>query len=308
MVFGAANAVLAVGLGASLAWTVDIEKRSWPAVAGQDVQSEWSDHPRRAGESARWHCQWNADTQAAESRGTVVCRVTTGIGQSVVDNEALLSEWPGDVSVDEATTEWLAIDDPSATPDPAALWIAVAVAFLVAGLLASRLTWRYELQRLSSLRRWIPVAAGAGFSIVSGLIAFRFGIEPMESRTFWEWGLPAWLLMVVAVPLAEELNFRGVLYEALANRAPLWQQALLNALLFAGAHTLVLWQLGGGWTGVMAMAGWLLAGFYFFWVRHHSGSVLIAAIAHGILNGLSLAYLALVQGSSGRSVFDVIAR
>ena len=105
--------------------------------------------------------------------------------------------------------------------------------------------------------------------------------------------------MVVAVPLAEELNFRGVLYEALANRAPLWQQALLNALLFAGAHTLVLWQLGGGWTGVMAMAGWLLAGFYFFWVRHHSGSVLIAAIAHGILNGLSLAYLALVQGSSG---------
>lgn len=298
--FALANLFIITGVALLTSWTKDVEIRSWPAVtAGQVVPHSWSDAAHGTTPETRWRCSWQPGVPGGEGHGTISCRVVTGLLDPRIDSDELLAPWPGGVETFGVTVDWLAIDDPETPTDPATIWAAVVLALAVAAALATRLDWVDEWRRWRLARSWMPVAAGVAVGLFLTAAGHAVGLDPIDQRRLWAQGLSVWILVVVALPIAEEMNFRGVLYQTLANRAPLWQQALLNALLFAGAHTLVLWQLGGGWTGVMAMAGWLLAGFYFFWVRHHSGSVLIAAIAHGILNGLSLAYLALVQGSSG---------
>jgi membrane protease YdiL (CAAX protease family) len=294
LVFGLANALLAIGVSLLLAWTMELELRSWSAYADQDAPRVWSQFSGSVDAAGRWSCAWNPERESGKSRGVVTCRISTGIGQDQVDDQAVLSSWPGRVDQASATREWSAANDLEAAPDPVMLWCAVFFTLIVAACLASQIDFRGELKRVSSLKAWFPVAAGVVVSFSVTLIAHVAGADPVEQRRFWEWGVAAWVLVIAALPLAEELNFRGVLYGALAHRVPLWQQAALNSLLFAGAHALVLWELGGGAASLLAASGLLMAGLYFFWVRHRSGSVVLTWVAHSILNAMALIYMSLV--------------
>jgi membrane protease YdiL (CAAX protease family) len=82
---------------------------------------------------------------------------------------------------------------------------------------------------------------------------------------------------VVLTPLAEELLFRGVLYQAFRRTMPIGMAALVSSLIFAGMHfTLVLFI-------PLAIMGYVLA-----WLFERSGSLIPGMLVHACNNGIIL--------------------
>lgn len=106
------------------------------------------------------------------------------------------------------------------------------------------------------------------------------------------------LLVVTAVllaPLAEEVLFRGILFQGLRARGGFWLAAVISAALFTLAH------LGedGGWlaSGVIA-AGILPLGLVFAAVVERRGSLLPSIVAHASYNALGVAVLILAPSAA----------
>ena len=301
-VFAMANFVLVMVIGVLLAWKIEREVRVWPAVidaeAAEALPAAWSSDSFFG---SSWACNWLATPEnlsaadgSAEIEGEIVCSVETVVGGGWTDSEALLGPWQEQVDPHAGTITWLADDDPLAPTDPLMASLAVLVSLSVAGALASRLDWSGEMLRLMTARCWGLAGAGVLANLLIGVLAWTMEVAPLSTAYLPVFTVPVVVLAVLAVPLAEELNYRGLLYEGLRGRAPVWQQATLNALLFALSHSVVLWSLGGdAWTSAIAMESWLIAGYFFFFVRHYSGSVIIAWTAHASFNAMSLGYAAL---------------
>ncbi|HXT35225.1 MAG TPA: CPBP family intramembrane glutamic endopeptidase [Chloroflexota bacterium] len=82
---------------------------------------------------------------------------------------------------------------------------------------------------------------------------------------------------VILTPLAEELLFRGVLYQSLRRTMPLGGAALVSALVFAGMHfTLSLFI-------PLTFMGLVLA-----WLYERSGSLFPGMLVHACNNGILL--------------------
>jgi len=82
---------------------------------------------------------------------------------------------------------------------------------------------------------------------------------------------------VVLTPLAEELLFRGVLYQAFRRTMPVGVAALAASLIFAGMHfTLALFI-------PFAVMGYVLA-----WLFERSGSLIPGMLVHACNNGIIL--------------------
>jgi membrane protease YdiL (CAAX protease family) len=86
---------------------------------------------------------------------------------------------------------------------------------------------------------------------------------------------------VVLTPLAEELLFRGVLYQALRRTMPVGSAALFSALIFAGMHlSIVLFV-------PLALMGFVLALLF-----ERSGSLIPTILVHACNNGIILLIIA----------------
>ena len=86
---------------------------------------------------------------------------------------------------------------------------------------------------------------------------------------------------VVLTPLAEELMFRGVLYQAFRRTMPAGVAALGASLIFAGMHfTLVLFI-------PLTIMGYVLA-----WLFERSGSLIPGMLVHACNNGIILVLIA----------------
>jgi membrane protease YdiL (CAAX protease family) len=88
------------------------------------------------------------------------------------------------------------------------------------------------------------------------------------------------LTVVVVVPVAEELLFRGIVHRLLARRFRPWLAAVLSALAFAVAHFEPWYVLGLFGLG-------LLLAFVFETTR----SVTACAVTHGVHNAISFVFL-----------------
>jgi membrane protease YdiL (CAAX protease family) len=85
---------------------------------------------------------------------------------------------------------------------------------------------------------------------------------------------------VVLTPLAEELLFRGVLYQAFRRTMPVGMAALAASLIFAGMHfTLALFI-------PLTVMGYVLA-----WLFDRSGSLIPGMLVHACNNGIILVIL-----------------
>lgn len=92
---------------------------------------------------------------------------------------------------------------------------------------------------------------------------------------------------VILTPLAEELMFRGVLYQALRRRMPASAAALVSAMVFAGMHfTLLLFI-------PLTVLGILLA-----WLYERSGSLIPCMLVHACNNAIILVIIVGSQSSS----------
>ncbi|MBX5476291.1 MAG: CPBP family intramembrane metalloprotease [Clostridia bacterium] len=82
--------------------------------------------------------------------------------------------------------------------------------------------------------------------------------------------------VVLAAPLAEELFYRGLLFEWLRPRG-FWVAAVVSSLLFAAAHV-----------SLTLMVPLAVTGFGFAWIYAKTGSLVASTVAHAMFNGVAL--------------------
>ncbi len=110
---------------------------------------------------------------------------------------------------------------------------------------------------------WFAAGIACGF-----LNRFCFG-KPAEVMP----GVPGFLLLCILGPLAEEIIYRGFVYERSLQFLPAAGAVLLNSLLFAAAH------------GSPAQAAFAFAaGILFSFACRKAGSVTASMILHMIMN------------------------
>jgi membrane protease YdiL (CAAX protease family) len=132
---------------------------------------------------------------------------------------------------------------------------------------------------------WLFAAVGAALLLRPlSLLAMRVvpatGEAPIEAFISWPSGALAFAALGMAVPLAEELFFRGFVYGALRplGFAPAFA---ITTLLFASVHAQQTW---GNWGALLSVT---LTGAVLTALRAFSGSTLVPAVAH-LLYNLSL--------------------
>jgi hypothetical protein len=176
-----------------------------------------------------------------------------------------------------------------------------------------RLRYRAEVRAVLGRRRprLDDVAVGLGIGIACFLgqrvIVFNIaailtnaGIEmPVVQETFQEivqrpGGAPLLVLTsVLLAPVAEEVVFRGVLFQGLRARWGFWLAALVSAALFTLAHL----GEGGGWlASAILVSGILPLGVVFAALVERRGSLLVSIMAHAMYNAINVTLLILTVG------------
>jgi membrane protease YdiL (CAAX protease family) len=101
------------------------------------------------------------------------------------------------------------------------------------------------------------------------------------------------LTSVVLAPIAEEVVFRGVLFQGLRARSGFWVAALVSAGLFTLAHL----GEGGGWlASAVIVSGILPLGVVFAALVERRGTLLVSIVAHATYNAIGVAALILTSG------------
>jgi membrane protease YdiL (CAAX protease family) len=201
-----------------------------------------------------------------------------------------------------------------------ALVVFSPIALFVVTVLWLRLRYGADALRARGRVRPQPsdIPVGLGFGVLCfvaqrvivaaiALVAGRYGLglpEVQETfRVIAENPDTAPLLLLTAVllaPLAEELLFRGVLFQGLyyppvtaarGERPPprrFWLAALVSASLFTLAH---LGEPGGWLANLIVVAGILPLGVAFAWILVRRGSLLTVIATHASYNAIGVALL-----------------
>jgi uncharacterized protein len=121
-----------------------------------------------------------------------------------------------------------------------------------------------------------------GLNVVTGLLLTALGVEATQLEMFaWVRALPyvqflvVLLLGSVLAPLAEEVFFRGFVYQTYKRRYSPLVAALLSSVLFASLHV-----------NLQAFMPILLMGLLLAWLYQRTGSLLPGTLAHGLNNGV----------------------
>jgi uncharacterized protein len=85
--------------------------------------------------------------------------------------------------------------------------------------------------------------------------------------------------VAVVAPLLEELLFRGLLQNSLANRMPIWTAILLSAAIFAAVHM-----------QLHAFPALMALGAVFGYIYHITGSLRVTILLHMLNNAAALAF------------------
>ncbi len=88
-------------------------------------------------------------------------------------------------------------------------------------------------------------------------------------------------LAAIAAPIAEELVFRGFLFNAILRYTPAWVAAALSGVLFGLSH--------GSVSAALPLAG---AGVVLAYVYYTSGSLTAAMVTHGVFNLVNVLLIA----------------
>lgn len=98
-------------------------------------------------------------------------------------------------------------------------------------------------------------------------------------------GLLVSAVVVLLVPLGEELLFRGMLFSALRDRVPLWPAIGLSSLVFGLTHV-----------EPLAIVLTFPAGMLWAWGFHRRGTLVTAVVAHAVFNLINVVLLRLGLG------------
>lgn len=131
---------------------------------------------------------------------------------------------------------------------------------------------------------FVPIALGG--AVVNRITTSLTGAAAQNPEfTLLTRGVPAspgnflllFVLLVVVLPVAEELFFRAFLYRMLRNELPAWAAAAGSALAYAGSH------------GVPGLMPWLFfMGIAYALIVERTRSVFSAIVVHGMVNALAV--------------------
>ncbi len=139
-----------------------------------------------------------------------------------------------------------------------AAWIAIGVA---AGLVFFALRLGLAKAMVAALPEWAAMSRPP----------FAFGDEGIAVAALY-------FVMVMAVtPFAEEVFFRGFLFEWMASNRPLWLAALVSSAMFGVSHIVP----------AQAISAFLMA-FVLIWLLRASGSIWPAVAAHAANNAVGV--------------------
>jgi uncharacterized protein len=136
------------------------------------------------------------------------------------------------------------------------------------------------------LAAFVVVQIGLGLAVTAALEAAGRDVPEVqqEVQAAVQGGGAAPLLVVLGVallaPLAEELLFRGVLYQALAKRLPGWPAVGLSGLAFGVSHV-------EPFVVVLTFP----LGMWLAWALRRSGTLVVPIVAHAVFNAIGVALI-----------------
>lgn len=148
-----------------------------------------------------------------------------------------------------------------------------------------RATWVLWLSPLLGLALWY------GGDLLSSLIPST-GVAPIQTFVSSPSGMLTVAVIAAAVPLAEELFFRGFLFGAVAQRLGQPVAFFVTVTLFTLAHLAQAWGAWGAVSSIFVTAV-VLTG-----LRWWTGSMTVPAVVHLVHNGL-IVYFTVTASSSG---------
>lgn len=137
----------------------------------------------------------------------------------------------------------------------------------------------------------IPVLAAVYHYWPKALRHLNLPTEPQEvvlqvaEMTSFPAILTVGFLVIVLVPISEELLFRGFIYRNLKAFFPGWWPAILSGLIFAGMHF--------NWLSLLPL---FLLGVWLCLSYEKTGNILAPIIIHGLFNANTLMLLLLTEG------------
>ena len=150
-------------------------------------------------------------------------------------------------------------------------------------------SWRsLGFRRPAGMQWWFPLAiVGGAFATIwvwVGLL-YALGIAPDSNipENVYDFAIPVimlGLLSVIAAPLAEEVFFRGFLFQGVAKRWGMWAGIAFSAFIFGLSHA----GAPDSWLLLPAIAA---IGGIFAWGFAKSGSIYPSLFAHVIFNSVS---------------------
>jgi len=177
---------------------------------------------------------------------------------------------------------------------PFIVWLGV-VSFLWTHRVPWRAVWLWPATDGAPARRpKLPTAllagAGAGLALGFAWVAYLLGLHqtpaladllgpappPLDAVPYLRESLAA--MTVLAVPVAEEVLFRGLLYRALDREWGGWRAALGSAAFFAVCHPLVAWL-------PLALLGLASA-----WLFKRTGRLAPSVLLHMVCNAVALSF------------------
>lgn len=188
----------------------------------------------------------------------------------------------------------LKLDDLTLSLGAAALEAVVLIGCVaLLGLWRRRLPWQaVGLRPAPSNWVWVAIAAGILCIFLTGMVAL--GVQMLLGQAPTNPQLPfllpqgltplselvMFLLAGLAIPFAEELFFRGVLYTWLRQHFGFWVSALASAVIFGAAHG-----------DIAIAAGVAVMGVLQAWVFERSRSLWTTFLIHAINNSFKLILL-----------------
>lgn len=131
---------------------------------------------------------------------------------------------------------------------------------------------------------------GMLFVFVTELVGIEVAPVQQQIREFAaEPAMVPFLLVsvVVAAPLAEELFFRGMLFQWLRARMPVWVAVVASSVVFGIAH----WEAGNPAGAVYMVVSLSCVGAYLAWVFHRRGSIVAPMTMHATFNLLAAVWI-----------------
>ena len=160
--------------------------------------------------------------------------------------------------------------------------------------LRQRLSWRIlGPVRPGFVQALLGLAVGIGGTIlaylVNAVITLVFEPDaPVEQQLLEDvltGGLTSVVVVLAAVvfaPLAEEVLFRGLLFQSLRRRLGMWAAAVIAAGVFCVVHVEIIVS------QPLALVGLFVLAVVFAWSFHRTGSLVVPIVAHATFNGISL--------------------